>query len=160
MNFIKASLFDLILSRSHTVQLMKKEIYPDLDLDVLLEIKPDTVHYVDFLLKGVKTPKCSWFDDDIFYIENDLLPLQDLENYEICDIRKLVKNKYISIKDYDIISLAENQRFHILKALLPFFEDIDKKDSCRKTALHHACEHNKKDLVKMLIKAGCNLEKT
>src|SRR6056297_1682379 len=124
---IKHLLFESALARSHTIQTMK-EVDTNLNFDSLISIQPNFIYYLDFLLNGVKSPLCEWFDDDVYYIEAHLLPLQDLQNYEICDIRKLIKYKFISIKDFDIFFLAEKRKTHLLKAFLPFFEDINIQD--------------------------------
>ena len=92
MNEIKNLLFQSVLSRSHTVQTMK-EVDPSLDFDALVSIQPNLFHYIDYLVNGKKSPECDWFDDDIFYIESYLLPVGDLEKYEVCDIRKLLEHK-------------------------------------------------------------------
>jgi len=157
MDLIKDSLFNIILSRSHTVKTMK-EVDPNLDFDALVQIQPNLVHYINFLCAGIKNPACDWFDDDIFYIEEYLLPLQPLEKYEICDIRKLIKNKYISIKDYNIFKLAKENKHHTLKALLPFFENLDKKDKFEMTALSYACDYDCEESVQLLVEAGCDVD--
>ena len=158
MDSIKDFIFQNIINRSQTVQTMV-DINKDLNLDSLLKLQPDLLHYLKFIWNGTKHESCEWFDDDIYYIETHLLPLQDLENYEICDIRKLIENKYISIQDFNIIDLVKENKHHTLKALLPYFVNVDKQYEDGRTTLHFACEENNKDCAKLLIDAGCDIDK-
>jgi ankyrin repeat protein len=72
------------------------------------------------------------------------------------------KNRYSTFYPiFDVLtSMVKKDSFQIVKLLIDKGVDIDAVDSFGNTALHYAVEKENLDLIELIIKSGCDVNKT